>query len=59
MGVWPKCQLNLDNCAYLPDPLKTTQGYLSLKAYRLTPDMMKFYGSKDQDFTADAIKVKL
>ncbi|WAR24144.1 EIF3H-like protein [Mya arenaria] len=38
------------------DPLKTTQGYLSLKAYRLTPEMMKFYGSRDQDFSPEAIK---
>nr|KAG5714025.1 hypothetical protein BaRGS_020353 [Batillaria attramentaria] len=35
------------------DPLKTTQGFLALKAYRLTPAMMKFY--KDGDFTPDAI----
>ncbi|KAK7101227.1 eukaryotic translation initiation factor 3 subunit H-B-like [Littorina saxatilis] len=35
------------------DPLKTTQGFLALKAYRLTPAMMKFY--KDADFTPDAI----
>ncbi|XP_076463227.1 eukaryotic translation initiation factor 3 subunit H-B-like [Babylonia areolata] len=35
------------------DPLKTTQGFLSLKAYRLTPAMMKFY--KEGDFTPDAI----
>ncbi|KAL4235568.1 Eukaryotic translation initiation factor 3 subunit H [Mactra antiquata] len=38
------------------DPLKTTQGYLSLKAYRLTPEMMKFYGSRDQDFSSESIK---
>ncbi|PVD23497.1 hypothetical protein C0Q70_16769 [Pomacea canaliculata] len=35
------------------DPLKTTQGFLTLKAYRLTPAMMKFY--KEGDFTPDSI----
>jgi len=38
------------------DPLKTTQGYLSLKAYRLTPEMMQFYGSREQDFTPEGVK---
>merc|ERR1711936_695647 len=33
------------------DPIRTTQGFLSLKAYRLTPDMMKFY--KENDFTPE------
>ncbi|CAG5117283.1 unnamed protein product [Candidula unifasciata] len=33
------------------DPLRTTQGFLSLKAYRLTPEMMKFY--KENDFTLE------
>lgn len=41
---------------YFLDPLKTTQGYLSLKAYRLTPDMMQFYGSREQDFSPEGIK---
>ncbi|ESP05307.1 hypothetical protein LOTGIDRAFT_181127 [Lottia gigantea] len=29
------------------DPLKTTQGFLSVKAYRLTPAMMKFHSEND------------
>ncbi|XP_046563967.1 eukaryotic translation initiation factor 3 subunit H-like [Haliotis rubra] len=35
------------------DPLKTTQGFLSLKAYRLTPEMMEFYAKGD--FTPEGI----
>ncbi|XP_052243304.1 eukaryotic translation initiation factor 3 subunit H-like [Dreissena polymorpha] len=38
------------------DPLKTTQGFLSLKAYRLTPDMMKYYGGRDPDFSPEGLK---
>lgn len=38
------------------DPIRTTQGYLSLKAYRLTPEMMKFYGNKDGDYSPENIK---
>ena len=38
------------------DPLRTTQGCLSLKAYRLTPEMMKFYGNRDQDFSPESVK---
>lgn len=33
------------------DPLRTSQGFLTLKAYRLTPAMMKFY--KESDFTPE------
>ncbi|XP_041358977.1 eukaryotic translation initiation factor 3 subunit H-B-like [Gigantopelta aegis] len=29
------------------DPLKSTQGFLCLKAYRLTPEMMEFYAQGD------------
>ena len=36
---------------FVADPLRTTQGFLSLKAYRLTPEMMKFY--KESDFTPE------
>lgn len=38
---------------YCADPLKTAQGFLALKAYRLTPAMMKFY--KEGDFTPEGI----
>lgn len=38
------------------DPLKTTQGYLALKAYRLTPEMMKYYNNKDHDFSPESVK---
>jgi len=33
------------------DPLRTSQGFLSLKAYRITPAMMKFY--KENDFSPE------
>ncbi|GFN87119.1 eukaryotic translation initiation factor 3 subunit h [Plakobranchus ocellatus] len=33
------------------DPLRTTQGFLSLRAYRITPEMMKFF--KESDFTPE------
>ncbi|XP_013405028.1 eukaryotic translation initiation factor 3 subunit H [Lingula anatina] len=36
------------------DPLRTSQGYLTLKAYRLTPAMMDMY--KEGDFSPEAIK---
>jgi len=36
------------------DPLRTTKGHLSLKAMRLTKDMMKLYA--DKDFSPDAVK---
>ena len=36
------------------DPLRTTQGFLSLKAYRLTKDMMEFYAQGD--FTPESLK---
>ncbi|KAL5016846.1 hypothetical protein ScPMuIL_006435 [Solemya velum] len=36
------------------DPLRSTQGFLSLKAYRLTKLMMEFY--KDGEFSPEAIK---
>ncbi|XP_011454582.3 eukaryotic translation initiation factor 3 subunit H [Magallana gigas] len=36
------------------DPLRTTQGFVALKAYRLTPKMMDFY--RDGDFTPEAIQ---
>ncbi|XP_021351508.1 eukaryotic translation initiation factor 3 subunit H-like [Mizuhopecten yessoensis] len=36
------------------DPLRTTKGYLSLKAYRLTKDMMDFY--RKEDFTPDSLR---
>ncbi|XP_064605529.1 LOW QUALITY PROTEIN: eukaryotic translation initiation factor 3 subunit H-A-like [Liolophura sinensis] len=40
------------------DPLKTTQGFLSLKAYRLTPMMMNFY--READFSPETVrKMKL
>jgi hypothetical protein len=45
---------SLCNILFHPDPLRTTQGYLALKAYRLTPAMMDFY--READFTPDAVK---
>ncbi|KAK3092057.1 hypothetical protein FSP39_024795 [Pinctada imbricata] len=36
------------------DPLRTTQGFLALRAYRLTADMMDFY--REGDFTPDSIQ---
>ena len=44
------------SCCLFTDPLRTTQGYLSLKAYRLTPEMMKYYGNREHDFSPDSIK---
>jgi len=35
------------------DPLRTTQGFLSIKAYRLTAAMMKFYKDCCNDYTAE------
>ncbi|GAB6029931.1 hypothetical protein CHUAL_005627 [Chamberlinius hualienensis] len=36
------------------DPLKTSRGFLSIKAYRLSPVAMQMY--KDGDFTTDSVK---
>ncbi|CAG2234240.1 EIF3H [Mytilus edulis] len=36
------------------DPLRTTQGYLASKAYRLTREMMDFY--RNGDYSPDSIK---
>nr|CAB3241670.1 eukaryotic translation initiation factor 3 subunit H [Phallusia mammillata] len=36
------------------DPIKTSQGYLSLKAYRLTPKMMEMYKAKH--FSYESVK---
>ena len=36
------------------DPLRTTQGYLALKAYRLTREMMDFY--RNGDYSPESIK---
>ena len=45
----------LSTCCYFSvDPLRTTQGFLALKAYRLTSAMMDFY--RDGDFTPEAIQ---
>jgi len=35
----------------IPDPIKTAQGSLSLKAYRLTPKLMEI--CKEKDFTPE------
>ncbi|KAJ7404986.1 hypothetical protein WISP_142342 [Willisornis vidua] len=37
-----------------PDPIKTAQGSLSLKAYRLTPKLMEV--CKEKDFSPEALK---
>uniref|UniRef100_A0A8C1YHN4 Eukaryotic translation initiation factor 3 subunit H n=1 Tax=Cyprinus carpio TaxID=7962 RepID=A0A8C1YHN4_CYPCA len=39
---------------YMVDPLKTAQGSLCLKAYRLTPKLMEI--CKEKDFSADGLK---
>lgn len=39
-------------CPLIPDPIKTAQGSLSLKAYRLTPKLMEI--CKEKDFTPEA-----
>ncbi|KAJ8306310.1 hypothetical protein KUTeg_016855 [Tegillarca granosa] len=36
------------------DPLRSTQGFLSLRAYRLTREMMDFY--RDGDFTPESLR---
>ena len=38
-------------CLSIPDPIKTAQGSLSLKAYRLTPKLMEI--CKEKDFTPE------
>lgn len=38
-------------CLLIPDPIKTAQGSLSLKAYRLTPKLMEI--CKEKDFTPE------
>lgn len=48
-----KCLSNTSFIIFL-DPLRTTQGFVALKAYRLTPKMMDFY--RDGDFTPEAIQ---
>lgn len=40
-----------DFCPLFPDPIKTAQGSLSLKAYRLTPKLMEI--CKEKDFTPE------
>jgi translation initiation factor 3 subunit H len=45
----------MDNlCLQIPDTAKTAKGFLSLKAYRLTPQAIELYKAKD--FTPDTIK---
>lgn len=38
----------------ISDPLRSTQGFLSLRAYRLTREMMDFY--REGDFTPESLR---
>ena len=39
------------------DTAKTAQGFISMKAYRLTPEAIKMF--KENDFSPDYVKVKI
>lgn len=57
---WGFCLLNSDYMTFLflfLDPIKTAQGSLSLKAYRLTPKLMEI--CKEKDFTPEGWVVSL
>uniref|UniRef100_A0A672KEL1 Eukaryotic translation initiation factor 3 subunit H n=1 Tax=Sinocyclocheilus grahami TaxID=75366 RepID=A0A672KEL1_SINGR len=43
-----------ESVVFIYDPLKTAQGSLCLKAYRLTPKLMEI--CKEKDFSADGLK---
>ena len=40
---------------YFTDTAKTSQGFISLKAFRLTPEAIKMF--KEGDFSPDYVKV--
>jgi translation initiation factor 3 subunit H len=42
-------------CLRVADTAKTSQGFISMKAYRLTPEAIKMY--KENDFSPDYVKV--
>ena len=44
-------------CVFVADTAKTGQGFISLKAYRLTPEAIKMF--KENDFSPDYVKVSL
>ncbi|CAK6954364.1 putative eukaryotic translation initiation factor 3 subunit H [Scomber scombrus] len=65
LGLVVEDRLEITNCFPFPqhteddadfdeDPIKTAQGSLSLKAYRLTPKLMEI--CKEKDFTPEALK---
>ncbi|CAM4630887.1 unnamed protein product [Leuciscus chuanchicus] len=65
LGLVVEDRLEITNCFPFPqhteddadfdeDPLKTAQGSLCLKAYRLTPKLMEI--CKEKDFTAEGLK---
>jgi translation initiation factor 3 subunit H len=41
---------------YVADTAKTAQGFISLKAYRLTPEAIKMF--RENDFSPDYVKVR-
>jgi len=50
-------QTTISKCVVLVfDPVKTSQGLLSLRAYRLTPSFMKMYATKAQSFTKESLE---
>jgi translation initiation factor 3 subunit H len=40
----------------MADTAKTAQGFISLKAYRLTPEAIKMF--RENDFSPDYVKVR-
>ncbi|XP_051527413.1 eukaryotic translation initiation factor 3 subunit H-B isoform X4 [Myxocyprinus asiaticus] len=65
LGLVVEDRLEITNCFPFPqhteddadfdeDPIKTSQGSLCLKAYRLTPKLMEI--CKEKDFSADGLK---
>ena len=49
--IKPNCFVNLQHRFFTSDPLKTSQGMLSLKVFRLSDKMMSMY--KESEFNAE------
>jgi len=45
-----------ESVAVMYDPLKTSKGCLSMKAYRITPQMMEMYSKQSAAITIDVLK---
>lgn len=41
-------------CPFVTDPIKTARGFLSIKAYRLTPEAISIV--QERDYTPEALK---